>query len=506
MYETLTIGLPALASPEIWLSVIAGILLGVAVGAIPGLGPSIATSLALPFTFTMTPVASLCFIMAIYTGSCYGGSISAILMNIPGTSGATATTFDGYPMAEKGQAGKALRGALYASVFGSTCSTFTLVCFSASLARVALGFGPAQMFAILLFSFFITGLMETGDKTNALLSSALGVLLGIAGKDPIVGSARLDIFGLARYEQIEEVAFLIGAFAFSECLFIIRRVTSERRKGEERIIIRDPSGSTLSVKEFFSYWKTLIRSGVIGSILGIVPGIGATISSLTCYGLAKSTSKHPEKFGTGIVEGVIAPECGNNATAGSNLLPYLSLGVPGSPLVALWGAALLMQGIVPSPRIFADHGDVIYKIFAGLLLGNIVLCVVGISAFNKIAAKVALVDKKIMVCVIVVLCFAGAFCLNNRIYDVYILIFAGVLAYFVRMMGLATAPMVVAFVLERLMETSFRQSILISRGSVRIFFADPLSVGIWAAMILFFIYIAWSAKRRGDKEELKEDD
>lgn len=509
--EMITTALQSFTRIDIWLAIIAGTMTGITIGAVPGLGPAVAMALALPFTYVFPAEVAIPFLLAIYSGSNYGGSISSVLLNIPGTAGSVATAMDGYPLARKGYPNRVLKASLYSSVFGNTVGTLVLILLIGKIAQVTLQLGPAQVFALLCFAFLLTCVLDAkSSRTKGLIAGGLGILLAVAGLDPITGTKRFDFLGLTTYGALEETAVLVGSFAFAEALKIIRDYWSEYKKGgghmEVIALKKKLPDDNLTVKEWLSHWKLFTVTSCIGAFFGACPGLGGTIAAFTGYGYAKSTSKNPEEFGTGRIEGVIGPESANNGTFGSNMLPFLTLGIPGSPTVALLGAALMMQGISPSPTIFAQHGGTLYLIFGAMILCNPILLLVGLSAFNKIAAKIARVPVHLLVGGMIVLCCAGIYSINNTMYNVYVMVAVGILCFMLRKAKIPVSTMIITFILGRDIESVFRQTLLLGKGEAAFFFSGTASHVIWGFIFVFLIYVFVSniVKSRQEKAPKSE--
>jgi len=468
-------------SLNVLIAVIAGITLGITLGATPGLGSMIGIGVCLPLTFGMSPIVAISFITAIYKGSLYGGSISAILINTPGTSAAAATCFDGYPLNKKGQSRKALQAALYASFAGNMFSTTALVVGSIILARIAMKFGPPEMFWVIVFALIMTGSLAGKSVSKGMLALSLGLLFGCVGLDPIISVPRFDLIAdIGKLERIDMVAFLLGAFALSE-IFI--RAEESRANGktkvqnQENVNIYGPPINFADIKESIKAWLT---GSIFGTIVGIIPGMGATAGALISYGASNQLyagQSKGVKFGEGAIPGVVAAESGNNAVDGSNLLPLFTLGVPGSAEAALLLAALLMHGISPGPTIFQDHGVIIYGCFIAFFIANFAMLVLG-NLFIKPLTRVLKGDPSIVFPVVMIICFVGVFGLNHRMTDIGIMIVIGILAYFMRKVSIPIAPMVIAFVLAKQIELYFRQSLAMSRGNMNVFFNSPVSISI----------------------------
>lgn len=493
--DAILTGLSALLQWQTWLAIILGLMMGTVVGAIPGLGPNTALAIAIPLCYGLDPLFTLPFMMAIYKSCTYGGSISAVTINTPGTAANVATCWDGYPMTKKGKPGRALMLSLYSSEFGDMFSNIVLILFCVPLATLALQFGPAEYTAIYVFSLLITATLAGGGSAiKGLISTVLGLLFACVGMDPIAGLPRFDVFGLGKFDQIDTVAFLLGAFALTEVFEqvtgvkkkeqALRRMTPEERKADKeearkaftiaKAAIKE-SNKALTWRELLSkYWTVLVRESIVGAIVGIIPGIGSNVGSLFSYALTKSVSKHPEKFGTGCDEGVIAPEASNNAVCGANILPLITLGIPGNPIAALFGAAMLMNGIIVGPNVFETSGDILYGLFAAMVVATIGMYLVGKYVFVRASSYITTVPLKLLYPAVLLFSLVGTYSVNQRMSDVCVMVFVAIISCFMRRWGVSVAPMVIAFVLGRSIESNLRQAVLVSGGEIGYFFSSPL--------------------------------
>lgn len=474
-------GITTIFQPYNFLMTIFGSAMGILFGALPGINASMGVALLLPLTYGMSPVAAMSMLLGIYCGAIYGGSITAILINTPGTTAAACTSLDGYNLAQKGKAGKALGMAAIASYIGGTISVVVLIILAPILAKVALSFGPPEYFALAVFGLSIITSLAGDNLIKGLISGALGLMLGTVGLDLINGSERYT-FGLVNmYDGISFIPVLIGLFAVSQVL-----INSE---APESLSMKDTKilGLLPTMTELKSVAATILRSSAIGSFIGILPGAGATIASFICYNEAKRWSKHSEKFGTGILEGVAAPEAGNNAATGGAMVPLLSLGIPGSETTAVLLGAFMIQGISPGPLLFRDHIDVAYGIFAGLLLANLAFLIMGIFGV-KIFVKILQIPYRILLPLIMALAFVGSFSVKNNLFDVGLLLLFGVIGYFMRKLKFPTAPVVLALVLGPMAEGSLRRALIMSGGKWSIFVTRPISLVLLILTTISLLY------------------
>ncbi|KIX11135.1 tripartite tricarboxylate transporter permease [Dethiosulfatarculus sandiegensis] len=459
-----------------------GVLMGVILGSIPGLTATMAIALIVPMTFTMSPIASIGMLVGAYKGGCFGGSIPAIILNTPGTPAAAATVLDGHEMAKKGQSIKALKVAIFSSVLADGFSDIVLIMVAPPLALIALKMGPPEMTGLIIFSLLIITAVAGKSLTKGLIAGVIGLLVGTVGLDPIMASRRFG-FDLSQLDEgISLMPMLIGLFALSE--FFMNAQSGITQKNQTIFKNSDrPEDQNVSKKEFKSCLKIVGMASGIGTVLGAIPGIGPSIAAFASYAQAKKMSKTPEKFGKGAVEGVAAAEAGNNSVAGANLIPLLTLGIPGDVGAALLLGAFMIQGLHPGPLLFKENLDIIYGIFMALLLANVFNYFIA-RFYIRIASKVALVPKHFIFPGILAFCLVGAYGFNQSIFDVWMTLVFGVLGYILRKNGFPVAPLLIAFILEPILESSLRQSLLMSHGSPMIFFTHPISATFLALSVV----------------------
>lgn len=470
---------------NVMLSAAAGVAVGVFVGAVPGLTVAVAIALAIPVTFSMDPVTALALLLGIYKGGIYGGSISAILINTPGTAAAAATVFDGYPMARKGQAGKALNMALYASVFADAASMLVLIVVAEPIAQIALKFSPADVFSLLLFSLTVIAVVSGNSLLKGLIAAGVGFMLSIVGPDPITGGMRFDLGVLELQGGLSLVPMLIGLFAISE---VFMQWEMKRTHTNLSAVPRtgNPLDEIVTWAELKLCMPTFLRATGIGVLIGALPGIGSTVSAFLSYGAARQRSKTPEEFGKGAIEGVAAAEAGNNAVVGAALIPLLTFGIPGDLITAILLGALLIHGIPVGPALFSDHRQFIFSIFAVLLLSVAILFVigrVGIWVFRRLTD----IPHSYIFSSVLILCVVGSFAVNNSLFDVWITAAFGVLGYGMRKSGFPLPPLLIAFVLGERTEIALRQALILSKGSFSVFVTQPISLG-FLLLTLFAVY------------------
>lgn len=479
-------GFMSLLNTETILWIMLGVTVGTLVGAIPGIGPASGMAILLPMSFTLSPINGLLFLMGIYQGAMYGGRISSILINVPGDADAVATTFDGYPMTKKGKAGYALTLSAIASFIGGIFGFLGLAFFTPYVARAAYIFGPAEYFALVLFALIVTSGIGSKHKIKGLIALCFGLLIATVGRDSIEGAPRLT-FGMTNlWDGIPFVVVMIGVFGLSELLILIEQ---KREK-------RDGLTSKIRFKDLFPRYKdvakntgSISRGSLIGFLIGVLPGAGATVATFLSYNIEKKISKTPEKFGTGIDQGLTSPESANNASVGGALIPLFSFGIPGSGTAAILLGALIMFGLQPGPLMFERSGDIIWASIAGLFIANILLLILN-TLFVPIFTLLIKKAEPYLIPMVATLCFAGTYMLNNSFFDVGLMILFGVIGYLLRKFEFPLAPFILPIILGQMLETSFRQALLQSRNDVSIFLTRPISLVL---LILCVAVLLWPA-------------
>lgn len=471
-----------------------GLVVGIVIGAIPGLNVPLAVALALPFTFSLPPLAGLSMLIGIYKGGTYGGSISAILINVPGTPAAAATAMDGNKLARKGEAGRALKLSLYSSVFGEFASDLLLIVLAVQIARVALAFGPHEFFALGIFALTIIGLVSGKSLVRGLIAGAAGILLATVGLDPIEGEVRLA-FGV--YELtggLKLIALIIGAFAISEALVQAeaRAVSSATARVLE--VRRDRAANSFSLRELRALLPTALRGAGIGMFIGAVPGIGAAIAAFLSYGVARRLSKTPERFGDGALEGVAAAESANNGVTGSTLIPLLTLGIPGDVITAIMLGALTVHGLIPGPTLFQQQGDFVSALFIGMLIVTFLHLVIGYIGLPLFIRAVRM-PPGILFPLVVVLCVTGTFVATSSVFDVFIMLAFGVIGYVMVKFDFPIPPLLIGFILAPLVEVSLRQAMILSDNNIADFFVRPVSAGFLLLTAIVIASVAWQRLR-----------
>jgi len=468
MTETIANGIELFLTVQNFMAIFGGVVVGVLVGAIPGMGAAMAVAIGLPFTFHMDAVTGILMLTGIYKGAFYGGSISAILVNTPGTPAAACTVLDGYPMARQGRAREALDMALYASCVADFISNLSLIFLAGLIASWALEFGPPEFFALIVFSMTIIAGVSGDSLFKGLASAAFGFLAATVGQDLFYGTGRFDFGSSNMLGGLSLVPVLIGLFALPD---IIDRYARDYIGGQH--VKKVGGGAPATLKQFRACLPTIIRGGLIGVGLGAIPGIGGAPAAFLSYSEARRKSKTPEKFGKGAIEGVAAAESGNNGVCGATLIPLLSLGVPGDIVTAILLGAFMIHGLQPGPLMFQQNLDTIYAIYCGLLLSSIFMFMSGKVAIRYFA-KVAKIPDRLLMPVVIVLCFFGAFVINNSLFDLFVMTTAGLVGFIMFRANIPVAPFLIAFVLGPIFEDNFRRSLLLSRGELDIFLRGPI--------------------------------
>jgi putative tricarboxylic transport membrane protein len=478
---SLIYGFGVLADPLNILYMFIGISLGVLIGVLPGLGGANGVAILLPLTFSMSPTSAIIMLSCIYWGALFGGAITSILFNIPGEPWSVATTFDGHPMAQKGRAGAALTAAFTSSFFGAFVAVLILTFLAPLVASFALRFGPAEFFAVQLLTFCSFVGMGRESPFKIIAAMMLGFALAAVGIDTVTGQLRLTFGSTELLRGFDFLIAVIGLFGVGEILLTMEEGLAFKGK----IARINPKVVWETWKELPRYWVTALRGAIVGCWLGITPG-GATPASFMSYGLAKRFSKNGDRFGTGEIEGVVAPETAAHAAGTSALLPMLTLGIPGSPTAAVMLGGLLIWGLQPGPLLFIEQKDFVWGLIASIYLGNVAGLIVVLTTVPLFAA-ILRIPFSIIAPVIIAICAVGAYTVHNALLDVTVMLIFGVVGYVFKKLSYPLAPLVLALVLGDLAESSFRQAMLISNGSLTIFWSNWL-VGSICTLALFMLF------------------
>ena len=469
----------------LWIAL--GTLIGIVFGAAPGLTATTAVALFTPITFYMPLNISLSFLMGMYCGGFYAGSIPAILINTPGAPGNAATVMDGYPMAKNGQAGRALSVSVTSSYIGGTLSAFALLVFAPIIAKIALKFGAPEYFAVAVLGLVCIAGVSGRSIVKGIAGATIGMFLSTIGMDPIDGLPRFTLDSVYLMGGIALIPALVGLFAITEVLSKVDKMDDENNK-----VITQISGI---MPHFSEYWHNkwlILKSSIIGILVGAVPGTGPTIASWMAYNEAKRSAKDPEKYGTGIPEGVMATEASNNAVTGGALIPLLTLGVPGDTVTAVLLGALMIQGLTPGPMLLTEHYDLVAFLLWILIFANIVMLLMGLLS-SKFAPYILKIPVKILMPIVCVLCITGVYAANNSFFDAAMVIVIGLGGYILMSFGFPVAPVVLGLILGPIIEPNMRMALIGSGLNPFVFISTPLSAGL---LVLAFVLV-WIMNRRG---------
>lgn len=493
LFANLALGLQTLADPSNLLFCFIGVFVGTAVGVLPGLGPLGTIAILLPLTYQFAPVSAIIMLAGVYYGAQYGGSTTAILINLPGEASSAVTAIDGYKLALKGRAGLALATAAIGSFFAGTVATLAIAVFSAPLTALAIKFGPPDYFALMVLGLVASIALAHGSMLKGLVMIALGLLLGTVGTDVYSGSARYTFGMLPLTDGISIVAFAAGIYAVGEML----RNLEGDRVDTPRPTVRQVSKVMMTGAELKEASMPVVRGTIIGSILGILPGGGALLSSFTSYAVEKRISKHPEQFGHGALAGVAGPEAANNAGAQTSFIPMLALGIPSNPLMALIIGALLIQGIAPGPNLANQQPALFWGVIASMWVGNLMLLVLNLPLIG-LWIKLLDIPQKYLMAPILVFASVGVFSVSSNEFDLYLMAGFGLLGYLLHKLECEPAPLMLGFVLGPMLEQYLRRSLILSHGDALVFFQRPISAGILtvAALVLLLMVVPSIRKRR----------
>jgi putative tricarboxylic transport membrane protein len=490
-------GFQSILHPDVLFYCFAGVFIGTLVGVLPGIGPVGAMSILLPSTFGLSPAASVIMLAGIYYGAMYGGSTTSILVNIPGEAASVVTCLDGYQMARQGRAGPALGISALGSFIGGTFAVVALMFLVFPLADTALRFGPPEFFAVMCLAMTLLTYLTSGSVVNAVLMVLVGLILGSVGMDPISGIPRFYFGSSTLLDGIGLVPVVMGLFGISEVLTNIDNP-------EERSILKTKIKNLLPTLQD---WKSSIgpiwRGSVMGFLLGILPGGGAVMSTFLSYTTEKRLSRRPDEFGKGAIEGVAGPETANNAAAGGAFVPMLALGIPPNPIMALLLGALIIHGITPGPLLLSQHPEVFWGVIASMYMGNVMLLFLNLPLVG-LWVKILKMPYRMLMPLILLCCLIGSYATNNNSVDVVIMIVFGVVGYVLRKAGYELAPLALALVLGPMMETNFRNSLIMSDGSLTIFLTRPISVTVLIISVLLFLSTGFSTYRKAKARVIEE--
>ena len=498
MLESFAIGAQSVFTILNIFMIIFGVTLGIVFGAIPGLSATMALALFLPITYSMDPVTGIVLLVALYIGGISGGLISAILTRIPGTPSSVATTFDGYPMTMKGEGAKALGAGIVFSFVGTILSTIALIFISPWLAKIAIQFGAYEYFAVAVFSMTMMCGLSGDSMVKGLMSGIFGCMFATVGMDSIGSVQRYTFGSVEMISGFNILPVLIGMFAIAEILVTAESVKNESEMKMVEVDIKNIKGFGFSIKEFFEQkWNCLI-STLIGLAIGILPGIGGGVANVLTYGVIKSKSKYPEKFGTGVIDGIVASEASNNAAIGGALVPLLALGIPGDTVTAMLLGGLTIQGISPGPLMFIQNVDIVYSIFITMIIGSIAMLLIEFYGLRGFVALLK-IKKKFLLPSIFLFCVIGAFGINNRIFDVWTVLLFGVVGYLFNKMDIPSSPFILGFIIGPMAEVNLRRGLMLSQGSFEPFVTSPVAVVFLIGSIISVVFSLVSNYRKNKR-------
>jgi len=484
MFEPLFDALPQVLGWQNFVAVSLGVLAGIFVGALPGLSATMAISILIPFSFGLDPLVGLGVLAGVYNGAMYGGAIPAVLLRIPGTPAAVATSFDGYPMAQAGKGGQALQVAVVSSAIGGIASALALMLLSPPLARLTLLFGPAEIFWVAVFGLTSIVFLLGPNVVKGLLSAFLGIAISMVGVDTITGSERFTFDRLELIDGVHIIVVLVGLYALPPAINLLEDAAKETSRSVRKL---KTESMWRAVPKMLSYWKTWLRGSVIGIFVGILPGTGGSIAAFLSYNEARRTSKNPDAWGKGEPEGVAAAETANNADTASSMIPALTLGIPGTPVAAVVLGGLLIHGLQPGPLLFREHPDVVFGFMWQFLFAAILLLFLGGSLATNIFAQVLRLPRQLLGAAILVLMVVGVFSIHERMFDVYLMFGFGFLGYFMERLEFPLAPVVLGLILGEFAETNMRIALRIGQGDWSVLWTNTISqvVIVMIGLVIF---------------------
>lgn len=476
------------------LAALVGCMLGTVVGILPGLGPSTTVALLIPVAFSLSPEAALIMMLGVYLGAMYGGSLTSILMKVPGEASSVMTAIDGFEMAKQGRAGPALAVSAIGSFIGGTLSVIGLMLLSPVIAQYALKIGPAEYFSLMIAALLFTSVLLGADLVKGLISIALGLLIAVIGTDLQTGVSRLTFGQSDLLEGIDIIVILMGIFGVGEVLwYLTHRNQGGNEGGTEKLSLRGKLWLTRD--DWRRSWPAILRSSVIGFFVGVLPGAGSSLAGVLGYTVEQRSSKEPERFGKGAIEAVAAPETANNAATGGALIPMLTLGIPGSGTTAVLLVVFMIYGIQPGPRLMVDNADIVWALIASLYISNVLLLMLNLPLI-PLFVRILDVPVRFLMPVILVIAAVGAYSLSNSFTDVLLLFVFGGLGFLMRRLDIPLIPLILAAILAPKMEESLRQAIMLSDGDWSTFLTRPISAVFLAAGLLIIVADIISKKRR----------
>lgn len=469
MLDGLISGFEVALSPENVLFVFLGVLIGTVVGVLPGLGPLAAIAVLLPLTYSLSASTAIIFLAGVYYGSMFGGRIPAILLNIPGDSSSVVTTFDGYPLAQKGRGGAALSITAIGSFIGGSVSLIGLTFLAPLVSQVAVGMGPPELFMLALFGLFMVTLIGSGGATKSGIAVTFGMLLAVIGMDPMTGAQRLTFGFQELIDGIHIVPLVLGLFGIAEVLIDTERRYS-RGDGPKALKKNFPS-----LADWISVRWAILRASVVGFFIGVIPGGGGTVSSIVAYGMEKKVSKNGEKFGHGAMDGLASTETADNASSTSSFIPLLTLGIPPNPVLAVLAGALILHNVTPGPQLMDENPDIFWGVIASMYIGTVVLLILNLPLVG-LFVKILKVPAPVLTTIILCLAVFGVFSVRQSFFDVALMFVFGIVGYGFRKIGIPAGVLIIGFILAPILEGHFRRSMIMSAGSLDIFLQRPVTV------------------------------
>jgi TctA family transporter len=489
-FDNIMLGLTTALDWNNLLWCIIGVSLGTLIGVIPGVGTLATMSLLFPITYVLEPTAALIMLAGIWYGSTYGGSTASILLNLPGTPANAVTCLDGFPMAKQGRAGVALLMTTIASFFGASVGILMMMLFAPLVAEVAFKFGPAEYFSMMVLGLVAASVVSSGSAIKGITMVVGGVLLGMVGTDVNSGVARFDLGFPELQDGVQIVAIAMGLFGVTEIIASINHVKAADRKIDVSMKAMLPTRD-----EMRRSWGPMARGSSLGSFFGVLPGVGPTVAAFMAYALEKRTSKTPERFGKGAIEGLMGPEAANNASDQASFIPTMTLGIPGSVTMALIIGALMIHGIQPGPQMLTEQPEMFWGLVMSFWIGNIVLVVLNVPMIG-LWIRVLTIPYHILYPAIVMFICIGTYSVNNNVFDVYAVLVFGIGGYVLRVLGFQPAPLLLGYVLGPMLEENFRRAMLLSRGSIQTFIERPISMWVLILTATLLVWGLWSSLRQ----------
>lgn len=499
MLESIWNGLLMALQPASLIAMTIGCVLGGWFGAMPGLTATMAIAILVPFTFFMEPMVGIPFLLGIYKGGMWGGSVPAILINVPGTGAAVATTIDGYEMAKQGFARKALVMALVSGVVAEFLADAWVLAVMEPLSRVALLFGAADFFSLILASLVVMATISDGTAVKGLVALGFGLFLATIGMDPAFGIARFAFGSMYLVDGFDFVPIVIGLFAFSEVLSAV----VNRKNVSLSASIANDWGPPLTKKDYIDCWPPIWKATILGTLIGMIPAVGQPVSAFLGYGVEKKTGKNRDIMGKGAIEGVAAPEAANNAVNGGAMIPMLTFGIPGDTITAILLGAFMVQGLRPGPRLMIDNAEIMYGILASMLIGNIIMLGVG-YVLIKPFSRIVMIPRKYLMPILIVLCFIGTYAIKNSMFDVGTGLVLGIVGFFLKRYNYSIGTVAIAFLLGGVMEKYMVQALAISQGDWSTFVQRPISAVFLVIAFVTLFFAFYNYRKKAQQAETAE--